>query len=107
MKYERNGQKDRVLHGERFEKGLQAGKKIDYEACNLCSYAGGCSYCIIYTGMMCTGGSFARASVGDFSSYCRFSSKDIRKWQTELKNRANKRLKDSGSKWRIAWERVK
>ena len=90
-----------------YEKGLRAGKKIEHEGCNLCHYAQSCRNCIIYTGRMCTSGSFARASVSDIRIYCKFDSKVIRKWQEELKRRANKRLKDSGSKWRIAWERVK
>lgn len=90
-----------------YEKGLRAGKKIEHETCNLCSYsAKNCSSCIIYSGRLCSDGSRARASVSDECDYI-FNSKVIREWQEELKWRANKRLKDSGSKWRIAWERVK
>ena len=90
-----------------YEKGLQAGKKIDHEGCNLCNYAQRCRDCIINTGNMCTAGDHARVSVSDAFFLEKFDSKVIRKWQKELKRRANKRLKDSGSKWRIAWERVK
>ena len=89
-----------------YEKGLRAGKKIDHEECNLCAYAGSCRNCLIYSGRLCINGSHARASVSDAFFKEKFDSKVIQRWQAELKNRANKRLKDSGSKWRIAWERV-
>lgn len=90
-----------------YEKGLQSGNKIEHEGCNLCHYTQRCRNCIINTGNMCIAGNHARVSVSSFSHITRFDSKVIRKWQKELKRRANKRLKDSGSKWRIAWERVK
>ena len=90
-----------------YEKGLQAGKKIDHEECNLCAYAESCRNCLIYSGRLCINGSHARASVSDAFFEEGFNSEVIRKWQKELKLRANNRLKDSGSEWRIAWERVK
>ena len=46
----------------------------------------------------------ARMSIrlGDNEPY---SKRIIRKWQTELKRRANANLEAAGSKWRIEWER--
>lgn len=95
-----------------YEKGLQAGEKIEYEICWLCNSTDSCHSCIAYdvlddrrTGCACSGGRDARLSVSTHKQECKYDKRTIRKWQTELKRRANANLKAAGSKWRIEWSR--
>lgn len=90
-----------------YEKGLQAGKKIKKVECKLCSLSSRCAFCLAsnYSGLgNCVLGISARHSIrSDISRPYR--KRIIRKWQTELKRRANANLEAAGSKWRIEWER--
>ena len=91
-----------------YEKGLVAGERIKYQPCNLCHISGGnCNKCLAGSGLdACEDGEEARDSIRNaFFCEVEYDKKIIKKWQTELKRRANKRLKEFGSKWRIAWER--
>ena len=97
-----------------YEKGLNAGKKIKRQVCNLCEIScNDCTSCLAATGTnlsaiefstRCSDGRLARISIAhSFTMY--YDKKIIRAWQTELRRRANANLKAAGSKWRIVWER--
>ena len=89
-----------------YEKGLNAGKKIKRQVCNLCEIScNDCTSCLAATGTnRCFDGRLARISIAhSFTMY--YDKKIIRAWQTELRRRANANLKAAGSKWRIVWER--
>ena len=89
-----------------YEKGLHKGKKIKGRDCKLCSMSCTCYDCLAHLGETpcCLDGYEARMSIrlGYSEPY---SKRIIRKWQTELKRRANANLEAAGSKWRIEWER--
>ena len=89
-----------------YEKGLHKGKKIKAQDCKLCAMSYRCYGCLAYLdkNYNCFDGYEARMSIRLDGSEP-YSKRIIRKWQTELKRRANANLEAAGSKWRIEWER--
>ena len=89
-----------------YERGLVAGKKIEKERCRLCIYAEyRCLGCLAGAKSgACFDGWKARGSI-DIENTFPYDKKTIKRWQTRLKRRANAKLKEYGSKWRIEWER--
>ena len=89
-----------------YEKGLVAGEKIEHQRCNLCDISGFYCYRCLAGAQSgaCFDGWKARGSI-DIENTFPYDKKTIKRWQTRLKRRANAKLKECGSKWRIEWER--